>query len=94
MTIEEQLVALPSGQFVSLIRHFFGNQSDSMIGQIMFYRTHELMVNLTVLDGNFNSSGIAIIFGVSDIKSIEKLKTDGGIDIIRLKSPSDYFYRK
>ena len=89
MTIEEQLIALPVEWPISLIRHFFGNQSDSMIGQIMLYRTHELMVNF-----NSNSNGISIIFGVSDIKSIEKLKTDGGIDIIRLKNPSDYFYRK
>ena len=89
MTVEEQLKALVEGVPVSLIRHFFGNQSDSMIGQMTFYRTHELMVNF-----NSNSNGISIIFGVSDIKSIEKLKTDGGIDIIRLKNPSDYFYRK
>jgi hypothetical protein len=86
MTIEEQLKAVPVGQLVTLIRHFYGKQSDSMVGHVFFFRdpNKELMVN-------FDSNGTAIIFGVSDIKSINSF---GGTRIpdtlIRLKSPSDY----
>jgi len=86
MTIEQQLRALSGGQYVMLIRHFVGKQSDSMIGNFFLFQDRtdkELMIN-------FNSHEMAIIFGVSDIKNIEKLNTDGGIEIIRLKNPSDY----
>lgn len=87
MTIEEQLVSLPVGELVTLIRHFHGKQSDSMVGNIFFFRDptdKELMVN-------FDSNGMAVIFGVSDIKSVSSFNgTRIPNVLIRLKSPLEY----
>ena len=87
MTIEEQLVSLPVGELVTLIRHFHGKQSDSMVGNIFFFRDpidKELMVN-------FDSNGTAVIFGVSDIKSVSMFNgTRIPNTMIRLNNPSDY----
>jgi len=78
----QQLAELnKSPAFVTLVRYFFGTQTDSVDGYMVLFKTPTSQ-GQTV---HFNHEGLSFLFGVNDIKSIDTERR-----IIRLKSPSDY----
>ena len=75
--LEEQLIS-KRGQLVTVVRPFFGSQSESF---------HSSLDVIEKSDGNLfhlSTDGPSIIFKFSDVKSIEK------DNVIRLKGPMDY----
>ena len=78
---------------ITLIRYFYGKQSDSKVGDLFLYRDRKD----SDLMANFASNGIAIIFSMNDIRSIETIQGKDlqlPMTVVRLKSPSDYLTQK
>ena len=70
----DKLVAL-DGQLVTVVRPFFGTQSDSFRGEF----------HVTTIADSFHlcSDGHSMIFTVDDVKSVVE-------NVVRLKGPRDY----
>lgn len=80
----EQLKSL-NGQLVTVVRPFFGTQSDSWVGEF------EILIDRYHLSMNDHS----MIFKIEDVKSVERTSVINVSDtismaVIRLKGPMDY----
>ena len=84
----ETKLELFNGQRVALVRSSFGTQSDSWLGDLLFYDTTTYPVKFQV-----SSNGMATIFTAEDIKStklVENRTEHSPQLIIELKGPKDY----
>jgi hypothetical protein len=78
------------GRIVTIVRPFFGNQSDSFIGHLSSF-TKE---NESELTYHFTSEYLAMLFKLDDVISVTKTpsinSSPHSLAIIRLKGPSYY----
>ena len=77
----EEILCLHQSKEVVIVRPFFGTQNDSIVGDLLWYDTTTKPLKFHV-----SAIGMAIIFTMNDVKSVEERDKL----IITLKGPSDY----